>query len=150
MPPASWNVEDALNQVIVAIKTGAGTFKMEAGTETGLKKGYRDDFEERRRAGVEWKDVEAKILALALTVGATAALFTTIKSSSASGTLDENLTYTAAWLIAQSSRECGKAVMTGGFCRRFPTPLGLTKDEVDSLLRASGLFGPLLGLMLGR
>ena len=148
MPPANWDVDDALDEVIVAIKAGAGTFSMDSKTETGLRSGYRDDFKDRRDAGVEWNDVEARILALAVLVGSTAALFTSIKSASATGPLDENLTYAAAWLVARSSPECTGLVMTGGFCRNFPEPLGLSGNDLSALSRVSRLLGPLLPLVI--
>lgn len=152
MKSADWDVECALNEVIAAIRTGAGLLKMNSATEKGLKKGYLEDFQAQWKANVDWNKWKLKVIPLAVTVGGYAAFLTTIKSVSSTGplatALDEKLTYTSAWTVAQSSDECMKLELLGGFCRNFPAPLRIAAEDASALARVSRLLGPMLSLVV--
>jgi|SRR5580693_2557250 hypothetical protein len=119
---ADWDVNDALEETIDAIRLGALGLNLGQTLHDHLKAHYYDDFKKQHDDGVEWygpHGASLKIIPLAGTVGVIAAALTTAKppaSSSAVPTdLDETSTFQAAHVVATIF--CPNGLHPeGGFC----------------------------------
>lgn len=116
----SWNVEDALEEVIDAVKKGAQPLEVDEETVQGLKVRYRPDFEKQFQESDHWLDLRDRVLDLAERVGDRAMALTVgrwlnpSRDESAPKSVDAVLTYTAAYLVAKTCKPTGTT--RGRYC----------------------------------
>jgi len=129
MPTTDWNIEDALQQVTDAIHSGAQLFLFSLSTESAanIRNGLTEDFERQKRAGVEWRDWEEKILDLSRKVG-TQAVGLTLDGIARGRigvqfppVLNEEATCSALFQMSVllCRQEESDSIPLGGFCRNF-------------------------------
>lgn len=132
-----WIVEDALNQVIDAVKRGASPLVVENTTADGLKNRYRPDFEKQHKKGADWLQHRETVLDLARKVGEIAKALTRecygpFPDQPPPGEVAPQPTYLAAYLVARThSLLCNKR---GPYCEEmFISTEGELQQKLDSL-----------------
>src|SRR3954451_20620076 len=102
MPTDKWYVEDALNEVVRAIKDGS--LLSISGLEDGYKQRYRRDFQEHwDNDDYSWLDARNTILPLAELVGSlatTLSIYRAAKNGKLPKAVDQISAYMAGYLVA--------------------------------------------------
>ncbi len=131
--PTSWNVEDALEELVNAIQDGALLLMIEYNTRVTLKSKYRKDFQAQCDKGVDWNTEKIYILPQANGVGLLAAYLTAEKALiSGSGfpkVVDPDSAYEAGHRFAHV-KSCPDLEIEGVWCMNYPdTPTKPLPDK---------------------
>src|SRR5260370_17283572 len=136
---ANWDVEDAIEEVIAAIREGSA-LRIGRRVRKYYENLYWDDFKAQWEKGADWYKARKRVLPLAVLVGAIASALTIIRAvinyDPVPYNVDEKSAADAAWFVAHSD-----LCLDGAFCTRAVEGLNMTYDH--SVRRATA-FPPLI------
>ncbi len=132
----AWTVDDALEEVIAAIREGAQPLEISEATANELKNRYHPDFQRQAQARGDWAQDSRRVLRLARRVGKRAMAMTigdwlsNYPQDPPPAHVKPGLAYSAAYLVAQTYKTASGE--KGPYCPSFfVSPTG----EVEASLR---------------
>jgi hypothetical protein len=141
-----WTVEEALNEVAVAIEAGAAPLAVDPQTQRSLKSLFKEDFNNRQAAGARWCQDKERVLPLAQRIGERAKLLMldrlalSREGDRATDRIDEEIALRAAYYVCKTYQAAGRRA--GPYCSGIPIPPGVDENaavhKVLGLIRRSG------------
>jgi hypothetical protein len=129
---ANWDVEDAIEEVIAAIREGSA-LRIGRRVRKYYENLYWDDFESQWEKGADWYKARKRVLPLAVLVGALASVLTIVRAvinlDPVPYNVDRKSAADAAWFVAHSD-----LCVDGAFCTQAVE--GLKTSDEDSVKRA--------------